>query len=321
MTGTNAPARAAGILSIATGIATVALLANHPGGDAHTFADVLKDEAGNRTMDAIVHGGFVVVLALQTICYATLSARIGRGAIAGLVFFAFGAAFLSASMVLDGLVTPALAVKYLAAPEKIDFAKSLFALVGTLIGLLMPMGLAFQSAAVAGWGVALVTSGISRRSMRPARVGGWTEPAYLHAEASDRPVRARALLSPFDSLIWERDRCVRLFDFRHSFELYVRPEARRYGYYVLPFLLGESLVARVDLKADQAGSRLKVLGAFAEPGSPGEQVAGELAAELRGLATWLGLDTVAVSPNGDLSADLAAAVSTAGYPSKRGVVK
>jgi len=162
MTGTAAPARITGILSIATGIATVALLASHPGGDAHTFADVLKDEAANRTMDAIVHGGFVVVLALQAICYATLSARIGRGAIAGLVFFAFGAAFLSATMVLDGLVTPALAVKYLAAPEKIEFAKSLFALVGTLIGLLMPIGLAFQSAAVAGWGVALITSGASR---------------------------------------------------------------------------------------------------------------------------------------------------------------
>ena len=162
MTGTTAPARAAGILSIATGIATVALLANHPGGDAHTFADVLKDEAANRTMDAIVHGGFVVVLALQAICYATLSARIGRGAIAGLVFFAFGAAFLSASMVLDGLVTPALAVKYLAAPQKIEFAKSLFALVGTLIGLLMPIGLAFQSAAVGAWGAALTASGISR---------------------------------------------------------------------------------------------------------------------------------------------------------------
>jgi hypothetical protein len=162
MTGTAAPARAAGILSIATGIATVALLANHPGGDAHTFADVLKDEAANRTMDAVVHGGFVVVLALQAICYATLSARIGRGAIAGLVFFAFGAAFLSASMVLDGLVTPALAVKYLAAPQKIEFAKSLFALVGTLIGLLMPIGLAFQSAAAGAWGVALMRSGISR---------------------------------------------------------------------------------------------------------------------------------------------------------------
>ncbi len=162
MTGTVTPARAAGILSIATGIATVGLLASHPGGDAHTFADVLKDEAANRTMDAIVHGGFVVVLALQAICYATLSARIGRAAIGGLVFFAFGAAFLSASMVLDGLVTPALAVKYLAAPQKIEFAKSLFALVGTLIGLLMPIGLAFQSAAVGAWGVALMTSGVSR---------------------------------------------------------------------------------------------------------------------------------------------------------------
>jgi hypothetical protein len=162
MTDTAAPARIIGFLSIATGIATFALLANHPGGDAHTFAGVLKDEAANRTMDAVVHGGFVVVLALQAICYATLSARIGRGAIAGLVFFAFGAAFLSASMVLDGLVTPALAIKYLAAPNKIEFAKSLFALVGTLIFLLMPIGLAFLSAAVAAWGAALMTSGVSR---------------------------------------------------------------------------------------------------------------------------------------------------------------
>lgn len=162
MTDTAAPARATGVLSIVTGVATFALLVSHPGGDAHTFADVLKDEAANRTMDAIVHGGFVVVLALQAICYATLSARIGRGAIAGLVLFAFGAVFLSASMVLDGLVTPALAVKYLAAPNKIDFAKSLFALVGTLISLLMPIGLAFQSAAIAAWGAALMTGGISR---------------------------------------------------------------------------------------------------------------------------------------------------------------
>jgi uncharacterized protein len=142
--------------------------------------------------------------------------------------------------------------------------------------------------------------------LRPARVRGWTGPAVLHPDASDRPVRPRALLSPFDSLVWQRDRCARLFGFRHSFELYVKPERRRYGYYVLPFLLGEALVARVDLKADQAGSRLLVQGAFAEPGVPVGPVAAELAAELRELAAWLGLGTVAVSPRGDLSAELAA---------------
>src|SRR6185369_6450275 len=96
-------ARGAGWLAIATGIAGVALLASHPGGAATDFAGVLREEAANRAMDAVVHGGFVIVLALQMVCYALLSARLGltRGAVmAALVFFAFGAAFLSASMLV-----------------------------------------------------------------------------------------------------------------------------------------------------------------------------------------------------------------------------
>lgn len=157
---TETTSRATGALAIATGIAAFALLANHPGGEARDFLEVLKNEAANRAADAAVHGGFVVVLALQTICYAALSARVKSSA--GMIFFAFGAAFLCASMLLDGMVIPALAAKYLAAPAKIDFAKSLFALVGTMIGLLMPIGLAFQSAAIAAWGWALWTSGTSR---------------------------------------------------------------------------------------------------------------------------------------------------------------
>jgi hypothetical protein len=159
------PARGTGLLAIATGIAAFTLLAIHPDDAAKTFADVLRNEAAGRTADAVVHGGFIVVLALQTVCYTALSARIGWtriAAVAGLVFFAFGAAFLSASMVLDGLVTPALAARYLGEPDKIDFAKSLFRLVGTLIMLLMPIGLAFQSAAITAWGWALIASGISR---------------------------------------------------------------------------------------------------------------------------------------------------------------
>jgi len=157
--------RGAGILAIATGVAAFALLANHPGGGAHDFAGVLRDEAANRVMDAAVHGGFIAVLALQTVCYAIFSARIGFSratAVAGFVFFAFGVAFLSASMVLDGLVTPAVAAKYLAAPNKIEFARGLFVLIGALIGFLMPIGLAFQSAAIACWGWALTASGVSR---------------------------------------------------------------------------------------------------------------------------------------------------------------
>jgi hypothetical protein len=157
--------RGVGLLSIATGIAAFALLAFHPDDAAKTFADVLRNEAAGRARDAMVHGGFVVVLALQTICYAALSARIGWtrvSALAGLVLFAFGTAFLSASMVLDGLATPALAARYLSEPEKIDFARALFRLVGTLIGVLMPLGLAFQSAAIAAWGWGLIASGVSR---------------------------------------------------------------------------------------------------------------------------------------------------------------
>jgi hypothetical protein len=160
---TNAPDRVTGTLSIVTGIASAGLLALHPGGGAHDFLGVLKDEAAHRAANALVHGGFVAVLALQAVCYAALTMRLARlSAVAGLVFFAFGAALLAASMVLDGLAIPALAAKYLAAPNKIEFAKSLFALVGTLIGIVMPMGLAFQSAAMAAWGWALIASGTSR---------------------------------------------------------------------------------------------------------------------------------------------------------------
>jgi hypothetical protein len=156
--------RIVGLLSIATAVASVVLLAAHPGGEAKTFADVLKNEASNRFVDGIVHGGFVLVLGLQLVCYIVFSARLGWSrvtTIAGLVFFAMGAAFLSGSLVLDGLVTPAIAARYLAAPAKLEFAKSLFVLVGTAIGILMPIGLMFQSGAIAAWGWALAESGLS----------------------------------------------------------------------------------------------------------------------------------------------------------------
>lgn len=154
--------RGIGVLAIATGIASFALLTIHPGGAATDFAGVLREEAANRAMDAVVHGGFIVVLALQAVCYAALSARLGltRGAVlAGLVFFAFGAAFLSGSMLVDGLLTPAVAARYVAKPDKIETARALFVLMGTAISLLMPLGLAFQAAAVAAWGWALAGAG------------------------------------------------------------------------------------------------------------------------------------------------------------------
>lgn len=143
--------------------------------------------------------------------------------------------------------------------------------------------------------------------LEPVTIQGWSKPAFRHPDAVlPRWVRGRALLSPFDPVVWNRPRAEQLFDFDYRIEIYVPADKRVYGYYVLPFLLDDQVVARVDLKTNRADRVLEVKAAFGEPGIDRDRVATELHGALRDLATFVGADDLSFGARGDLTPALAA---------------
>jgi uncharacterized protein YcaQ len=141
-------------------------------------------------------------------------------------------------------------------------------------------------------------------------VQGWKSPAYVVSGVKiPRRVEARAIVSPFDPVLWERKWTKAVFGFDYQIEIYVPGPKRIYGYYVLPFLMGDRFAARADLKADRKTSTLIVHAAYVEPGVDPKEVAGALAAELRSMAAWLSMDRFAVGAKGSLARPLKRALA------------
>lgn len=156
----------------------------------------------------------------------------------------------------------------------------------------------------------LVAQLVQAGDLQTVSVDGWGESAYLARGARlPRSIGGVSLLSPFDPVVWFRPRAERLFDFHYRIEIYVPAARRRWGYYVLPFRVGDRIVGRVDLKADRKARRLLVLNAHEEDSIDVEHCCGELATELRALSDWLGLDEVVVERSNRFSRRLAKTVN------------
>lgn len=151
---------------------------------------------------------------------------------------------------------------------------------------------------------------VEERRLERVQVDRWTRPGYVvPGTRISRSIDACAIVSPFDPVLWERKWTKAVFDFDYQIEIYVPAPKRVYGYYVLPFLLGDRFVARADLKADRSASRLLVHAAHVEPGHDAGRVAEALASELRETARWLALESLAVGPRGNLARHLKRAVA------------
>ena len=152
----------------------------------------------------------------------------------------------------------------------------------------------------------LIDDLVDEGKLQPVNVENWESQAYLSAEARcPREIRGASLLSPFDPLVWFRPRAERVFDFHYRIEIYVPADKRRWGYYVLPFRVGDRIVARVDLKADRNAGKLRVMASHLEAGADASHTATRLARELQAMQAWLGLDDVAVVRHNEFSRQLA----------------
>jgi uncharacterized protein YcaQ len=143
----------------------------------------------------------------------------------------------------------------------------------------------------------------------PVTVAGWNRPAFLDPAARiPRRIEAAALLSPFDPVVWERDRALRMFGFHYRIEIYTPAPKRIFGYYTLPLLIDEALVGRIDLKSDRQNGVLRVQSAWREAGATPDPA--RIAPLLRQIAAWQGLSDVVVVDRGDLAREVALALGT-----------
>jgi uncharacterized protein YcaQ len=207
-------------------------------------------------------------------------------------------------------VLPA-AVLAVPTPDELDAQRALIDIAARALGIATEDDLRAYfhlPAAVARPAIAAL---VESRALAPVTVEGWTRRAFLHRDAlvpreidGDRA----ALLSPFDSLVWARDRTERLFGMRYRIEIYTPQPKRVFGYYVLPLLIGDRLSARLDLKADRAARALRVQAAHVEPGENARRVAAAAASELTAMARWLDLERVEVNERGDLAEPLTRAL-------------
>ncbi len=183
-----------------------------------------------------------------------------------------------------------------------DARRELLRLAGSALGVATLQDLADYYRMTPAESAPHVEELVAAGDLRPVAVDGWSEIAYLGGDArSPRRITGASLLSPFDPMLWFRPRALRLFDFHYRIEIYVPEAQRKWGYYVLPFRMGDNIVARVDLKADRKGGKLLVQSVHAEPGFDRRRTVAALGDELQALCNWLGLGDIAVRPHNDFA--------------------